>query len=66
MNEPQCYRSPEGPIRDVAPERLLPKVGQVISWSTLGGQHYRGRVVEMDSNVAIVRLPDGTRKAVEC
>lgn len=44
----------------------MPKVGGVFAWKTVGGHQYEGTVVEMDSNVAIVRLPDGTTKAVEC
>lgn len=40
--------------------------GSFIAWDTIGGKHYEGYVEEMDSNVAIVELEDGTKKAVEC
>jgi hypothetical protein len=47
-------------------ERSVPKVGDTLTWETLGGEHFSGRVVEMDSNVAHVLLPDGRKKCVEC
>ncbi len=52
-------------LDSIRPERKVPKVGEHISWKTIAGIEYNGIVIEMDSNVAIVRLPDGTQKAVE-
>ena len=64
MNEAQC--KPNDSPREPRPERELPRVGNVVSWDTLGGQHYRGRIVEMDSNVAHVLCDDGAKRCVEC
>ncbi len=61
-DQAQCSAQvPQAPIT-----RNVPRVGGRLSWTTLGGVFYTGIVVEMDSNVAIVELADGTRKAVEC
>ena len=46
--------------------REVPEVGDLIKWSTLDGKTHEGRVIEMDSNVAIVKLADGSTKTVEC
>lgn len=64
MNTENTSCKPEP--RQHRPERSLPKVGNDISWATLGGQTYRGRVVEMDSNVARVLCDDGVKRCVEC
>jgi hypothetical protein len=45
---------------------LLVKEGDVVAWNTLGGDSYRGKIVEMDSNVAYVELEDGQIKTIEC
>jgi hypothetical protein len=47
-------------------DRQVPHVGDVFSWGTLDGRRHEGIVVELDSNVAIVRLPDGREMPVEC
>jgi hypothetical protein len=65
-DQPQNLSSGKQPQRRPVTERNLPRVGNIISWETMGGQHYRGKVIEMDGNVAHVILKDGTRKAVEC
>ena len=44
---------------------LLVGVGSTIWWTTLGGIYYEGVIVEMDSNVAFVKVQDGTIKPVE-
>lgn len=36
-----------------------------VKWETLGGTKYEGEIIEVDSNVLIVRLDDGQIKAVE-
>lgn len=36
-----------------------------VKWETWGGDKYEGEVVEVDSNVLIVRLDGGEKKAVE-
>ncbi len=64
MNEPQC--KPSDPSPTPRPERKVPQVGNVVSWGTLGGQKHRGRVVEMDGNVAHVLCDDGVKRCVEC
>ncbi len=57
---------PVDPTPPHGADRKVPKVGDAVVWKTLGGDKFVGRVIELDSNVAIVELPDGTRKAVEC
>ena len=42
------------------------KIGDWVSWNTISGDHYEGRLIEWDSNVAIVELANGREKAVEC
>ena len=64
MDDAMC--KPSGLSSQPRQERKVPKVGNVISWDTLGGQHYRGRVIEMDSNVAHVLCDDGVKRCVEC
>jgi hypothetical protein len=44
---------------------LLVGVGDTIEWCTIGGVCYKGTIVLMDSNVAHVRVQDGTIKTVE-
>ncbi len=52
-------------------EEVIPELGRTsqigdrVSWKTLDGSSYEGTLVEWDSNVAIVRLDDGSEKAVE-
>jgi hypothetical protein len=45
---------------------LLVKEGDVVTWNTLGGENFKGEIVEMDSNVAYVRLESGEIKTIEC
>ncbi len=40
-------------------------VGDVIKWSTIGGKVYQGEIIEMDSNVAFVRVKGHGTKPVE-
>ena len=40
-------------------------IGQPYEWSTIGGAHYKGVVVDTDSNVLIVLCDDGVKRAVE-
>lgn len=40
-------------------------VGEIVEWNTIGGSTFKGEVVEIDSNVLIVRLDNGTMKTVE-
>jgi len=40
-------------------------IGDQFSWETFGGNKYSGIISEIDSNVLIVKLKDGTQKAVE-
>lgn len=65
MAEEQSYCRPDEP-RPERKERVVPAVGNTISWSTLGGERHRGKVVEMDSNVAHVLCDDGVKRCVEC
>lgn len=37
----------------------------IVKWETLAGKKYQGEVIEVDSNVLICKLSDGTKKAVE-
>ena len=53
-------------VHRLSPRRKVPQVGNIVSWGTLGGEHYRGKVVETDSNVAYVLCEDGVRRCVEC
>jgi hypothetical protein len=48
-----------------SPEPPFPKEGDTVRWSTLGGDHYEGPVVEVDSNVLYVRCADGKVRPVE-
>jgi len=41
------------------------KVGSTFEWGTLAGSRYKGIIKEIDSNVLIVELPDGTTKTIE-
>lgn len=45
---------------------IIVKEGDRISWKTIGGDWYVGDIVEMDSNMAYVKLKDGRIKTVEC
>lgn len=40
-------------------------VGDGVSWETFGGDKYEGTIVEVDSNVLIVRCTDGVTRAVD-
>ncbi len=40
--------------------------GERVCWRTISGDEFEGLLEEWDSNVAIVRLDDGTEKGVEC
>lgn len=42
------------------------KVGDRVFWQNIKGERWEGELVEWDSNVAYVKLDDGTVKAVEC
>lgn len=42
------------------------KVGDYVSWKTIGGNSFVGRIKEWDSNVAIITMPDRSTKSVEC
>jgi len=37
---------------------ILVGVGDLFEWETLGGPTYRGRIADMDSNIAFVNLHD--------
>ncbi len=41
------------------------KEGMGVQWDTLGGQHYEGVIIEVDSNVLHVKCTDGVVRAVE-
>ena len=41
------------------------KVGDFISWKTIGGDHYSGVIVEIEEGTAVVQCTDGVRRAVE-
>lgn len=45
---------------------LLVKEGDIVVWNTLGGESFKGKIVEMDSNVAYVKLESGEIKTIEC
>lgn len=45
--------------------KILVREGDNIEWQTLGGDLFMGEVIELDSNVAIVRCLDGKIRAVE-
>ncbi len=62
-DQPHCKPNEQRPPR---PERPLPRVGDLIWWNTLGGSRHRGRVVEIDSNVAHVQCDDGVKRCVKC
>jgi hypothetical protein len=36
-----------------------------IQWDTIGGDHHEGTLIDIDSNVGIVRTDDGKTLAVE-
>lgn len=36
----------------------------IVSWETVGGDKYTGELIEMDNHTGIVRLEDGSIKAV--
>lgn len=40
--------------------------GDRVRWGTVSGVTFEGVLIEWDSNVAVVRLPDGRIKSVEC
>ena len=42
------------------------KIGERVYWNNLRGDRFEGVITEWDSNVAIVKLDDGSEKAVEC
>ena len=44
---------------------ITAKVGDPISWGTMSGEMLEGVIQELDSNVAIVKLPDGETTSVE-
>ncbi len=62
----QSMCKPNDQPRAPREERKVPKAGNIISWETLGGARHRGRVVEMDGNVAHVVCDDGAKRCVEC
>jgi hypothetical protein len=66
VSEPQQNLGNPPPGGREGSDRPLPRVGDTVSWTTFGGDHCRGVVVEMDGNVAHVRLPDGRKKCLEC
>jgi hypothetical protein len=37
----------------------------IIKWKTIGGNEYEGVIVDLDSNVAIVKCTDGKTRSVE-
>ena len=41
------------------------QIGDQVMWKQIDGQVFVGTLIEWDSNVAIVRLGNGTEKAVE-
>lgn len=38
-----------------AKDNIIVDVGDCIEWDTVGGEHYEGTIIAMDSDVAIVR-----------
>jgi len=44
---------------------IIVKVGDNFRLETIIGEKFEGKIVEMDSNVAIVQCTDGKRRAVE-
>jgi hypothetical protein len=40
--------------------------GDYVKSETIGGVLHQGILIEWDSNVAIIQLDDGGRKAIEC
>ena len=45
--------------------KILPNSNPNYSWITLGGKFYEGEVVDIYSNVLIVKCTDGVVRAVE-
>jgi transcription elongation factor len=41
------------------------QIGDTFRWQTVSGESYEGIIKELDSNVAVVELHDGTLKSVE-
>lgn len=41
-------------------------VGDRVFWQNLKGERWEGELVEWNSNVAYVRLDDGTMKIIDC
>lgn len=42
------------------------EIGERVYWENLRGDHFEGILIEWDNYNAIVRLDDGTTKAVQC
>jgi len=42
------------------------QIGERVYWNTIIGKKFEGKILEWDSNVAIVELDDGTKEHVEC
>ena len=44
---------------------VISKVGDFIEWETIGGDVYRGVILEIEEGTAVVLCEDGVRRAVE-
>ena len=44
---------------------MVYKVGMRIKWNTISGAEYEGVIIEIDSNVLVIKLDDGTIKCLE-
>lgn len=42
------------------------KIGEMVFWKTLCGERFNGKLIEWDSNVAVVLCDDGKTRSVEC
>jgi hypothetical protein len=42
------------------------EVGERVKWETIAGRKFEGVIIDWDNYVAIVKLDDGTEKAIEC
>lgn len=63
INELQSIANTMKPLPELTREH---KIGDYVSWKTIGGNSFVGRIKEWDSNVAIITMPDRSTKSVEC
>jgi len=42
------------------------QIGERVRWENIIGEKFEGKLIDWDNNTAIVKMDDGTEKAIDC